>query len=720
MISHKNKRGLLFFKKNSQLILISRVFVFFLFLPLVLLTLLKVVFAQSLPPVVKDVKVTATIPDIVPPSTPILISPEDGSNLDNAYPVFQWYASTDNLALSHYQFILDGRVWFDNIPLLSFANDDYSLNYDNESKIYTLVAKTPLVHGNHDWQIIAYDYGENQAASTTWSFNVFIDDPSFTIQNIGDKRVRISANDPESVPIEPISLFATDPAANEPWIIAFGDPNLRVDLTVSIPNRDSLFYSEYTDDDGNWQLQLGILPRDLVIKLDFVISDVVDHKSYIRELYIIILQHYWPASPMPSGPMPTSSLTGTPATILPTGISNITPQVSQVSIAPTAVLPSPGIRIPIIPPRELVHEAIEEVKESLPSKIATAISNFTRSPIWQSMTNFFALFLALLLPLISYIVVLSKFFQFLSIKTLREVLMALWPWSRRRKNLVFEYRQSQAAPLVRIELIDAETKELIDWQITNYLGQFFSFAWPSDQALLLKVQDKNFYFPVGGNKPLFLSWDNFYQGESFFLKKNKTNQLTKDFNPQRALAIPTLLAQGKQNLSLIERIRIILSYLLTYPWWFWFISFVPVLMFAILHPSFLNYLSLIYYFVIALVKYFYLSGSKIWQFKALFSNAYKLNQNLILVVNDLVDGFSQASVIAMNDSSSPKIHLLKDRFVFSLQAKDFVFWDGQRAISEAEYILNPSIISEFKLHPVDSANHHFKILQANCQLLPRQ
>lgn len=720
MISHKRKRRLSFFKNNSRLIQIGRVLIGLLFLPLILSTFLKLVFAQSLPAVLKDVKVTATIPDIIPPSTPILISPEDGSNLDNAYPVFQWYASTDNLALSHYQFILDGRVWFDNIPLLSFANDDYSLNYDSESKIYTLVAKTPLSHGDHDWQIIAYDYGENRAASTTWSFNVFINDPRFTIQNIGDKRVKISANDPESVPLQAISLFLSDPTANEPWIIAFGDPNLKVKLTVSIPDRENLVYSEYTDDKGNWQLQLGILPRNLAIKLDFIISDVVNHQSFIEELYIIILQHYWPATPIPSGPIPPISISGTPTTVTPTGTLSITPLVSQASVSPTAPLPSPGIKIPIIPPRELIHEAIEEVKESLPSKISTAITNFTRSPIWQKITIFLALLLALLLPLVTYVLVLTKFHQFLSIKTLREVWLAIWPWSKRRKNLVFEYRLSQAAPLVRIELYDAESKELIDWQITNYLGQFFSFVWPSDRPLLLKVKDQNFYFPVGVNKPLYLSWDNFYQSEVFSVKKNITNDVAQHFNPQRALAIPTLLAEGKQNLPMIERMRIILVYLLTYPWWFWLISFIPVLIFALLHPSFLNYLSLIYYFVIAVVKYFYLSGSKTWQFKAFFSNAYKINQNIILVLNDLVDGFSQARVIAMNESLSPKINLLKKDFVFSLQAKDFVFWDGQRAISEAEYVLDPDIISEFKLHPIDSSNHRFKILQIHCQLLPRQ
>jgi len=153
---------------------------------------------------------------------------------------------------------------------------------------------------------------------------------------------------------------------------------------------------------------------------------------------------------------------------------------------------------------------------------------------------------------------------------------------------------------------------------------------------------------------------------------------------------------------------------------FWFLSLIFVLPFVIRYPSFFNYLALIYYLAIAILKYFYLSGKKTWQFRALYSNAYKINHNLILIVNDLTQGFSQASVIAMNESLSPKINLRKDNFVFSLQAKDYAFWDGQRVISELEYIVDQNIISEFKLHHIDNSNQSLKILQPHCQLLPRQ
>ncbi|NLG06698.1 MAG: hypothetical protein GX559_03325, partial [Candidatus Pacebacteria bacterium] len=317
--------------------------------------------------------------------------------------------------------------------------------------------------------------------------------------------------------------------------------------------------------------------------------------------------------------------------------------------------------------------------------------------------------------------------------------------------LVFEYRNSQAAPLVRVELIDAETKEVIDWQITSYLGQFFDFSWPNDTALALEVKDNNFYFPIGEQKPAFLTWYNFYQKEVFMIEDNdqqtkakNTDQAANLFNAKRALAIPTLMAEGKNNLPLIERIRIILAYLLSYPWWFWTLGLLFILPFVLRYPSIFNYLALIYYLIIALIKHFYVSGSKTWQFRALYSNARQIDQNLILVVDDLDKGFSQAQIVKISESLSDKIHLLTSNFIFHLQTKDYAFWDGQGVISESEYRIDQEKISEsedrtdqektkggegeiarekiseFKIHPMTAANHKLRHLQLRCQLLPQR
>lgn len=735
MIKIKNKKQLLRFKKNKSFLIAYQLCRKLLFFILLFLLVAKPSFAQSLPPTSRDVVVSASIPDTTPPSTPILIAPEDGANVDLARPVFQWYESTDNKGMSHYEFRLDGRSWFNNIPLSSFANEDYSLSYDAGSGIYTFVANQDLSHGAHRWQIVAYDQVDNKSSSTTWNFNVFIDEPQFTIRKIGDVNTSISSTNPSSVPEEPITLFSTNPLANEPWIIALGAPNLEVDLTVSIPNSADQFFSQDTDSSGNWSLQLGILPRDEIVRLDFIITDVVGRKSYIRELYIIIRRHYWPPTAIP-----TATITETPPTIVPTPFvspsitpsitSSITPTqeptttppITQASPAPVTPLPSPGIRVPIIPPKEVVHDLVKEVKRSLPDRIATLITDFSGSPVWKAVNNFSALALALLLPIVSYLFVLFKFYQSFSIKTFQEVLLALWPWSKKRKNLVFEYRNSQAAPLVKVELIDAETNEILDWQITNYLGRFINFDWPMGRSLKLRVKDHNFYFPIGGGKPLYLSWHNFYQGEVFnYQEASKNKKVAANiFAGRRALAIPTLLAQGKHNLPLIERLRVVFAYLVTYPSWFFLLSLFPVLLLVLRYPSFLNYLALVYYFAVAFFKHANRLGKKTWQFRVLTSNGHKVNQNLILIINDLIKGYSQAQIINVNEALSPKLKFVKNEFVFSLQTKDYALWDGQRVISEMEYSLRNESNADFKLHLIESSNHSLRILQPLCQLLRHQ
>jgi hypothetical protein len=103
---------------------------------------------------------------------------------------------------------------------------------------------------------------------------------------------------------------------------------------------------------------------------------------------------------------------------------SITPIISQTSITPTSPLPSPGIKIPIIPPKEIVYEIVEEVKESLPTKIATFITEFARSSIW----NYFSQFVAIIFSLIvaNYYLHLSavKVLSILSFTSYKKVFIA--------------------------------------------------------------------------------------------------------------------------------------------------------------------------------------------------------------------------------------------------------------------------------------------------------
>jgi hypothetical protein len=89
-------------------------------------------------------------------------------------------------------------------------------------------------------------------------------------------------------------------------------------------------------------------------------------------------------------------------------------------------------------------------------------------------------------------------------------------------------------------------------------------------------------------------------------------------------------------------------------------------------------------------------------------------------MNDLKKGLSQAQVVTIDEGLSNKINLREKNLIFSLQTRDYVLWDGQGAVSEAEFIVNQELINEFKLHLIDAENAQLKNLQPRCQLLPRQ
>lgn len=76
-------------------------------------------------PKVRDSVVTATVPDIILPSAPILISPNNNSLLNDGTPTFIWQESSDNVGVTYYQMYLDEILLFDNISITSNSNSNY-------------------------------------------------------------------------------------------------------------------------------------------------------------------------------------------------------------------------------------------------------------------------------------------------------------------------------------------------------------------------------------------------------------------------------------------------------------------------------------------------------------------------------------------------------------------------------------------------------------------
>lgn len=527
-----------------------------------------------------DVSITATIPDTQAPSVPILIAPTDGALLSDSTPTFQWYESTDNLSLSHYVFYLDGNASYGNIPLLATENSNYTLTYDSLNGIYSLTPKNALSDANHTWRVAAVDYANLSSSSDTWDFQIDTLTPSFILTKIGDVDTSISAANSSSVPDSPVLIFQNDATANEPTLLATGEANSTVKLTVTIPGDAVQTFTTTINAEGFYELKLGILPRDTDIRLDFVITDLAGHVSVLEGVYFRITLQYWPTPTTTGTPSPSMSISPEPSiTTTPTTTGTLsrspTPSIS-LSPSPTA---TPSGLVPIIPPREIIHEGVDEAIDLLPEETGEAIRAFLTSSFWKRLSVWFNALLLLLFYVIGFILLLSKFIPALSWTILKRVSALLVPHIQTpTAHLVYEYRSTTPSPLVKIELLD-EQNQVLDVQISNRLGNFTHFATDYLRQWRLRVQDSNFYYPIGDEPLAQVSFWQFYQGQVF----------DHEHYQSQPILIPTLQAAGQERLPWFERVRIAYLYLLEYPHWFAIVLLVLSLIFAIRYPSWWNY-----------------------------------------------------------------------------------------------------------------------------------
>lgn len=601
-----------------------------------------------------DVSVTARILDTTPPSAPILISPEDGAVINHNKPNFKWYAAADDAAISHYVLYVDGQILFNNLPLGDFENSSYQLVYDAFEDTYTLTVKQALADGQHSWRVMVYDYGNNSNSSATWNFRIDTLVPFFTVQQLGDVGVNISANNPSSVPATPVILFANDPWANEPVIKAIGEAYSKVQLTVTIPGQATQIINQDIDVNGNWSRKLGILPRDTDIRLDFLIIDQVGHVSVLEKLYIRIALQYWPTS----SPTPTTTGTIAPSlTPTPTLSLTIRPSITP-SVSPTLSLsPSPtaspsaeptaeptGI-IPIMPPREIIHEIGVDIGERLPTPLAEKLREWFASAAWDGLSRVIALYLLLLFYVLMLVSLLSKFVGSLSGPLLREAAWFFWPWLRReRPHLVFEYRDTQPAAFVKVELWRSQAGQQVleAVRLTERTGNFADLPWPESGDYWLKVVDANYYFPVGVDKPRGLGAQQFYQQELL----SQANQ-----QRQRAFIIPTLRAQGQTQLPWLERWRLACLQLLSYPWWWWGLSLLIGLIFALRYGGVANYLAILFYLLVLVQKLWrHYRERRAWQSIVIKKDPERVfSGELVAELSNSHGQCSQASILVVED-----------------------------------------------------------------------
>jgi hypothetical protein len=385
------------------------------------------------------------------------------------------------------------------------------------------------------------------------------------------------------------------------------------------------------------------MPRGKDIRLDFIITDPVSHVSVLEKVYFRIELQYWPTStptPTPSTLTPTASI----SPILSTSVT-AKPSTSVTREPSISVSPQPTGIIPIIPPKEIVHEMSDELLETLPESTADQLKAFLRSAFWLNLAPLVGLLVLLSFYFFSFLLLLSKFFGDLSLILLKKMFFLLFPtFTSAKKNLVFEYQETVASPLVKVELLD-QNKQVVDFAITNLQGNFadFELAKQKNKQWFLKVNDPNFYYPIGDTKPTQLAFYHFYQGQEF-------NQ--ENYHGQ-AVLIPTLRAAGQEKLPFWERLRILVLYLLDYPWWFLILCFLFNLVFLMRYFSLPGVMVGLFYGVILVFKLILPRiNQKTLVVTTQLANQQQFNGNLVFAVSPTNQHLAQSMVLPFEFSRS--------------------------------------------------------------------
>ncbi|MEA2056497.1 MAG: carboxypeptidase regulatory-like domain-containing protein [Patescibacteria group bacterium] len=433
--------------------------------------------AQTYPdPIENTDTVSATMPDIVDPSTPILISPENGDLLSTNTPQFIWQECTDNVAVSHYQLYLDGELAINNISSTgSFTL--YDLSYSAITGYYTLDLNYTLSQGSHTWKIVAADTSDNTADSATWTFEIDSVAPTFVISSIGSETVSISAQDSSSVPSTTITL-----SDNEPTIVATGEAGATVNLEIVIPDEDNLSSSEDIDINGDWSHQLPILTRDVTIILNFIITDEALHVSAIEGVPILI---------------------------------------------------EGQVIIPYTPPKELVHQLTPpSVRKIIRIPLVKLLLNF--------FGPWLAAIILLAAPVIATLLLAKDFAAKLSWEILITIwkILGLIP-TRERQGYAVNTTDFEGVPFAKLTFVSQHRPNLNQLKLNPHSPIVKSSLPPLVQTVLtdkdglylpvelpprtyrLSTSQKHHRFPTKLSRPNYLEKAKFYLGEDFELTKYK-------------------------------------------------------------------------------------------------------------------------------------------------------------------------------------------------------
>lgn len=485
--------------------------------------------------------INATIPstedNTEPPDPFALISPDNNEVVTVSRPTFIWEEATDdNHGIDKYVFSLDGQILFDDVPTDDFENDDFKLEYDADNDRYSLTPKFNLSDGPHTWKVRAVNTSNIGTDSATWNFTIDTQAPPFVVTAIGEVATSISAQDISTVPTEPIEL-----AANSPLIVANGEANAQVTMTVVILGDPTQEYTSDVSGAGTWGQQLGILPRDVILLVSFLVIDQANQVSTITNIPVII---------------PGEVITIPPATPGPGG-----------------ELPEPILELSIIPGAEIIQEIIQESTETIEEQFGPVLQPIVDVTV-SAGTGFVEVgraglaetlpLLPLLLTVATPVAATMSTTGGVSFKLLIRMLQSLGliP-AGKPQGIVFDSdtHQPVAFALLTIRLATTGGKRpgtesaaanvppenTIQETVVTDVNGIYSGVKLEPNSYVIDVQHQEFTFPTTQTRPPYLSLREFYQGEDFEVSSKKVDQL---------FLIPVDKVDPNQPKSWLSRLKI--------------------------------------------------------------------------------------------------------------------------------------------------------------------
>lgn len=485
-------------------------------------------------PKIRSTVVSASVPDIVPPSTPILISPLNHAVLTNNQVSLVFQGSTDNVGVDHYQLWLDGQLLFADLNPLGEMTAQYTLTIIDGK--YTLQPTLAIPDGDHTWKVVAADAAGNQTNSATWQFSLDSQAPIFLITNVDGQIFSISAQDLLTIPTTPIPVSSANPILS-----GLGETNSTGVVSIAIPGQATQLITFSLSGTGAWQIQLPFLPYDTIVTLNFTITDAAGNVSVISDLKLI----------RPSLP----SVTPAPTAIVMSGTPIPAPTVT-LTTGPTAPLPSlpplpfplPPLPFPVPSPAQPIVEQITRLGQT-PRALLTQMIPVSMMASWQrpgisvfqvvmSMLAVLNWFWLILPPLIC----LGWLGRYLPRALTWAGLKQLW-WAigfdsqTSPQGVVLglpQVRTLSFALLTTISKLPSGQIE-ISYRLSNRWGEYLPARLP-DGTHQLVVDQPGYLFPAVFNVPAHHLFTSYYLGETW---------MTNDQSSEPYLIIP-LLATDQQ------------------------------------------------------------------------------------------------------------------------------------------------------------------------------